>query len=283
MRDICVNKCGCLIFKFLCLYLCTSTKSILLQNTVFFLERESNYVVILESWWIHEGFFEVFLKKNCIDALQIELVRDTGLVGWGVTPGLEGFPVDTVKEWMVPNIISIILLQHLRGRVIQLKIILKASNSFIRIPLQQQQQQRLSLLRQLRVHGHLLGDNVAQHLWFVLAVVRRLTTEHFVEKGSEGPPVDFMRVTLPQDNFWRQVLRCTAKGVGLLFAPQIYSGETEIGYSDMSIGIEENIFRLEIAIYHAIFMQVAQCFHKFGCVYFGSLLRKIIFIFEIGE
>ena len=65
------------------------------------------------------------------------------------------------------------------------------------------------------------------------------TCEHFVGKNSEGPPVDWLAVTLVEEDFRRKIFGSSAQGVGPGLA---VLGEAEVGKFEIALLVNKYVF-----------------------------------------
>jgi len=69
-----------------------------------------------------------------------------------------------------------------------------------------------------------------------------------IKQDAYCPPVNCMIVTVADDHLWRQVLRCAAEWVWLIFFAGSHFCEAEICQKKIPVFIEKNVFRLQITV-----------------------------------
>lgn len=77
--------------------------------------------------------------------------------------------------------------------------------------------------------------------------------KHFVDQDTESPPIDWLPVTLIQQNLRRYVFRSTANGKGSL---RDNLREAEINHLEVAIVSNHNILWLQISVNDILSMQV---------------------------
>jgi len=88
-----------------------------------------------------------------------------------------------------------------------------------------------------------------------VGVEGRAPDEHFVDEYAECPVVDSLVVSLGEDDFGREVLGRAAEGVGLVHND---FGESEVYQHAVSLGVDEDVLRFEIAVADVAVVQVAE-------------------------
>ena len=193
-----------------------------------------------------------------------------------MAPLLDCRPVDALEEGMLSDGVGII-----NGRSYSLT---EVAQSPCRISLQELGQKRLGFSGEFWRHGDLEANDVLQHLLFILSLVeRRSPTEHLVNNGAETPPITFVRMTFAKNHFGSQVLRSSAKRIGLLPRLNSHFGETEVGDLDVARCIEQNVFWLEVAVDDSVGMQVSQCLDQFRRIDPNSVLFELLFRSQVRK
>lgn len=102
------------------------------------------------------------------------------------------------------------------------------SESIFEIRIQQFSDQVLRLIRQKKRKFDNSSENFLVNSDRFFVIKRRIPDQHFVEKHSESPPVHWLPISLffSFDDFWCQIFRGPAKGVGSVFVQ--FFGKTEI-------------------------------------------------------
>ena len=90
-------------------------------------------------------------------------------------------------------------------------------------------------------------------------------------------------MTFAKNHLGSQVLRSSAKRVGLLPWLDAHLGQTEVGDFDVTRPIEQDIFRLEIAVDDTVGMQISQCLHHFSGVDPNSVFFELLFRSQVSE
>ena len=72
-------------------------------------------------------------------------------------------------------------------------------------------------------------NDIVHYYMIRSVVIRRRAHSHFINQDAEAPPIDHLIITSLKDNFWSQVLSCTAQGICevLALVPESL-GESEI-------------------------------------------------------
>jgi hypothetical protein len=87
------------------------------------------------------------------------------------------------------------------------------------------------------------------HLLRILSIERTPPTTHLKEQHAQAPKVDdFAVAVIVQQNLGSEVLGRTAEGVGQGVGGQVRLGETEVAEDDVAGCVEEDVFRLEVAV-----------------------------------
>jgi len=115
-------------------------------------------------------------------------------------------------------------------------------------------------------------ENVLVDLHRRTAIPKRgKAAQHLEDQNTQGPPVDGFVVALGCDNFWRKVIRGTAKSPGDVLD---FLREAEIGNLQMTVSVEQQVLWLQIAIYDVARVQVVKSQRDFGSVELGDRIRK---------
>jgi hypothetical protein len=129
-----------------------------------------------------------------------------------------------------------------------------------------------------------------------------LADQHLVHKDAERPPVDRHPVALVADHFRGEVLGRAAEGVGDASAVAVWAdlaalaglaprwggweafGESEVDELEVSIGVEEDVFRFEIAVGDVdVVVEVRYYQRDFGGVELNGRKGKPSGATEVGE
>jgi hypothetical protein len=147
-------------------------------------------------------------------------------------PFKQSLPDDLSKPWMRENILAAIL---------QIPIPLR--DVVGQEPLEERDGHGIEKVGVDNVPGNDLF--VQMHGVRRLCVKRRVAREHFKHEHAKRVPVDRFVVRLSLDDLWRQVVWCATQrpgDVGDEF------GESKICELDVAIRVDEDVFRLKIAI-----------------------------------
>ena len=77
-----------------------------------------------------------------------------------------------------------------------------------------------------------------------LRIERWKSNYHFIDERSETPPVDGLAMTLFIENFRSKILRSSANRIGIIIS-DIHFGKTKVSEPQISLFIDQNVFRLE--------------------------------------
>uniref|UniRef100_A0A182INX3 Uncharacterized protein n=1 Tax=Anopheles atroparvus TaxID=41427 RepID=A0A182INX3_ANOAO len=151
---------------------------------------------------------------------------------------------------------------------------------------QQQQQQRQAVQTQTE-QTRLIGEPEIRHparqrghLYRLVGEERRVAGGHLVHQHAECPPVDRLVVALAEDDLGRQVLGRTAQRPG---ATLDALGEPEIGHLQVALGVDQQVFRLEIAIDQVEIVEILERQHDLGGVEARVRLREAADLPQVRE
>lgn len=118
-------------------------------------------------------------------------------------------------------------------------------------------------------------DDIVLQPFFVLCVEWRQSTDHLVEHSTQAVEVYLISVALPQNHFWCHVFDGPTK---CCVIPVLHLNlrQTKIGQLDVSIKVNQDIFRLEIPVKDPLRMDVLQTKQDFGKVKPGLVLSEIL-------
>lgn len=92
------------------------------------------------------------------------------------------------------------------------------------------------------VYCHDFGE----HFFEVGVIMGNLASQELVISDSEAEPVRGVSVSLPQNDFWGQVLRSPAERKGLFFPVGIDAAESKVSQSHVALFIHENVVGLQV-------------------------------------
>ena len=113
-----------------------------------------------------------------------------------------------------------------------------------------------------------MGDELARILKFVVQsthehfilvsrVEGRQTCDHFIKYGSQGIVVNPITVAVSVEHFWAHILsRSTVCLIEVAWF--LHFRKTKIRQLDMSVDVNENIFRFQVTIEDVLIMDVLQ-------------------------
>ena len=96
------------------------------------------------------------------------------------------------------------------------------------------------------------------------------TCYHFIDQHSQGPPIDWLPVTLILQDLGSEVFRSSAEGEGSIFN---LLGKSKISQFEISISSNQNIFRFEIPVDDVFGVKVLKDENHVRCVK-AALNRK---------
>ena len=120
--------------------------------------------------------------------------------------------------------------------------------------------------------GKVLINDCTFNLFLVSGIKRRQTCDKFVEKGSKGVEINTVRMAAFLNHLRRHVLSTAAKAVGDLSRIKTKFGQSKISNFNMSIMINQQIFRFKIPVNDILLMQVHESIKNFDEVEFGIIL-----------
>ena len=88
------------------------------------------------------------------------------------------------------------------------------------------------------------------------------------------------------NDFWREILRCTAKGVsfdGIIACLDPLLAQTEISDFQVAILVQQHIFWLQVSVYDAISMKTSYGLNELGCIKTGSSFRKLCLLPQVEK
>ena len=94
-------------------------------------------------------------------------------------------------------------------------------------------------------------DDRLEQFHSVLTSERRKSSDHFVQKTAQAPPINIHSMAHLLHNFRSKVLRSPADGVGSLLVLQDLA-QPEVSKLDVSDPVDDDIFRLE-AVYSSMY------------------------------
>lgn len=106
------------------------------------------------------------------------------------------------------------------------------------------------------------------------------SSDHLISQDTEGPPVNWLSVALVQKHLRCQILRSATKSVGTSFDNL---GETKIGQLEVTILINQDIFRFQIAIKNVLGLQVLKHEGYLRAVEHSLIGSEVAFGTEISE
>jgi hypothetical protein len=91
----------------------------------------------------------------------------------------------------------------------------------------------------------------------ILRKKRRIADEHFVQKDAQSPPVHSLAVALVENNLGSKILRCAAQSPGPRSWLHVL-GEAEVAQLQVARIIQQDVFRLEVAVEDVVGMKVLE-------------------------
>ncbi len=127
----------------------------------------------------------------------------------------------------------------------------------------------------IREAQFLIDDGILD-LFLVSWVKWWKTGDQFVQKCSQGVKIDTKGMPTLQDHFRWHVFGTSTKGVSNLSGVHSTFGEPKVRNLDMSIMVDQQVFRLQIPINDILLMQVHESIHDLNevkpCVLFAHSL-----------
>jgi len=139
------------------------------------------------------------------------------------------------------------------------------SEAFGQIPSEQMLDHGLEL--RVEAFGVLrLGvDNLLVNVHWVIVDEGCVACMHLIDKDAKGPPVNGLRVTLVEQDLGGDVLGSTTNGVRSLFDDL---GKAKIDQFKVTVLVDHDIFRLQIAVNYILRMKVLENSGNLGAVEF---------------
>jgi hypothetical protein len=114
-----------------------------------------------------------------------------------------------------------------------------------------------TLLDDLRVESFrifwLSVNDFAIDVHGIFVLEGREPCKHFVDQDTKSPPIDWLPVTLIEQNLRRYVFRSTTNGKGAL---RDNLGEAKINHLEVAVISDHDVFWLQISVYDILSMQV---------------------------
>uniref|UniRef100_A0A182TKX5 Uncharacterized protein n=1 Tax=Anopheles melas TaxID=34690 RepID=A0A182TKX5_9DIPT len=148
------------------------------------------------------------------------------------------------------------------------------------IDLQQVAQQILQLRAEVRREAHLAADDLFVDLDRLVGEEGRIAGRHLVHQHAERPPVDRLVVALAQDDLGREILGRAAQRPGSALDAL---GEAEIGHLQVALRVDQQVFRLQIAIDQVEIVQILERQHNLGGVEARVRLREAAHLSQVRE
>ncbi len=135
----------------------------------------------------------------------------------------------------------------------------------------------------LQDHIHLFNQSVLNS---VLEGVK--AGNHFKHDQAETVPVYRISVVFVFYNFGSQILSGTTKALSqIIMLFKAAFAQTEIGESDVSLGIDQDVFGLNISVNYSLGMKVLKGEDNFGhvelCALFGKLACKLEMVEQLAS
>lgn len=126
-------------------------------------------------------------------------------------------------------------------------------------------------------------ENVVTHFGQVAAVEGRQSVQHFVQNGTQTPPVDRPIVLFLAQHFRCQILGRTAKGSRRVSLPKSVLAQTKVGQDDVSIAIQQNVFRFQVPVDDALRVKIAEGTTDFGGIETSAGFGKATLFLQVKE
>jgi len=88
------------------------------------------------------------------------------------------------------------------------------------------------------------------------------------------------------NDFWSEILRCTAKGVsfdGIIACLDPLLAQTEISDFQVAILVQQHIVWLQVSVYDAISMKTSYGLNELGCIKTGSSFWKLCLLSQMEK
>lgn len=108
-------------------------------------------------------------------------------------------------------------------------------------------------------------------------------SEHFIDEGTEGPPINFFVVALTAQHFGGNVLGWAAEGVCFGVKSQSSLAQSKINEANVTLHVEQQVLGLEIAIHNVVVVQIAEGQHHFSSVESSAVFAEVIVAREVIE
>jgi hypothetical protein len=112
----------------------------------------------------------------------------------------------------------------------------------------------------------------------VAAIKSWIPCEHLDHDTSQSPPVHTFAITLLMKDFGSEVLGSTTHGKGIMVGFDSHFGEAEVGDTDVSLKVNQNIFRLQVAVYDVMGMEKFESQNNLTCEKQSLVLVETAFV-----
>mmetsp|Transcript_43174 Transcript_43174/g.109040 ORF Transcript_43174/g.109040 Transcript_43174/m.109040 type:complete len:322 (+) Transcript_43174:145-1110(+) len=149
----------------------------------------------------------------------------------------------------------------------------------------QQLQDKVGCLRAERLGDVKLGaHDLGVHLLHVLGVEGRQARQHFEHQRAKAPPVDGFAVRIAFKHLRSKVLGCSTEGRGArVVCVQALLGDAKVRHADVAVGGEQQVLGLEVAVQHAVGVQVLQPQYNLSAVEARARLAELLVLLEMVE
>lgn len=106
-------------------------------------------------------------------------------------------------------------------------------------------------------------DNLLVNVHWVIIDEGGVSGVHLIDKDAERPPINWLRVTLIEQDLGRNVLRRSTNGVRSLFDDL---SKAKIDEFKVTVLVDHNIFRFQITVYNILGVEVLKNSGNLGTV-----------------
>ena len=176
--------------------------------------------------------------------LQVQVPLHIGVVRGLVAFLIQLLPVDGLEERMIHDLPGVFFARA------KPHVLVFLEKTFQEVP---------GIQRDVWSEFERLVEDVVVHFGHISGIERREGVEHFIGDYAQAPPVDGPPVVLFPQHFRGQVLGCATECGCSLAKLDVLLAQAEISEDDVSVGAQQDVFRLEVSIDDVHAVEIRQC------------------------